>query len=33
LPDAVAARPIEIKVGDRRIRLAARVPAKAHMEP
>jgi hypothetical protein len=33
LPDAVAARPIEIKVGDRRIRLAARVTAKAHMEP
>jgi hypothetical protein len=29
LPIAVAARPIEIKVGDRRLRLAARVPAKA----
>jgi hypothetical protein len=30
LPVAVAARPIEIEVGDRRLRLAARVPAKAH---
>ena len=29
LPVAVAARPIEIRVGDRRLRLAARVPAKA----
>ena len=29
LPVAVAARPIEIGVGDRRLRLAARVPAKA----
>jgi hypothetical protein len=29
LPNVVAARPIEIEVGDRRLRLAARVPAKA----
>jgi hypothetical protein len=33
LPDAVAARPIEIEVGDRRLRLAARVPIKAQKEP
>jgi hypothetical protein len=32
LPSAVAARPIEIKVGDRRLRLAARVAAKAQKE-
>jgi hypothetical protein len=32
LPIAVAARPIEIKVGDRRLRLAARVPARAQKE-
>jgi hypothetical protein len=32
LPDVVATRPIEIEVGDRRVRLAARVPAKAQDE-
>jgi hypothetical protein len=32
LPDAVAARPIEIEVGDRRLRLAARLPTKAQKE-
>src|SRR5687768_3934638 len=32
LPDAVAARPVEIEVGDRRLRLAARVPTKAQKE-
>ena len=32
LPNVVAARPIEIEVGDRRVRLAARVPAKAQEE-
>jgi hypothetical protein len=32
LPVAVAARPIEIEVGDRRLRLAARFPAKAQKE-
>jgi hypothetical protein len=29
LPDVVAARPIEVTVGDRRLRLAGRVPARA----
>lgn len=33
LPVALAARPIEIGVGDRRLRLAARVPAKAQKVP
>lgn len=33
LPVAMAARPIEIGVGDRRLRLAARVPAKAQKVP
>jgi hypothetical protein len=32
LPNVVAARPIEIEVGDRRVRLAARIPAKAQEE-
>ena len=32
LPNVVAARPIEIEVGDRRVRLAARVPANAQEE-
>ena len=32
LPNVVAARPIEIEVGDRRLRLAARVPDKAQEE-
>jgi hypothetical protein len=32
LPIAVAARPIEVNVGDRRLRLAARVPAKAQKQ-
>lgn len=31
LPDAMAARPIEVEAGGRRLRLAARVPSKAQM--
>jgi hypothetical protein len=33
LPKAAVARPIEIEVGDRRLRLAGRVPSKARTEP
>jgi hypothetical protein len=33
LPDAVAARPIEVEVGDRCLRLAARVPAGSRRKP
>jgi hypothetical protein len=32
LPDVVVARPVEARVGDRRLRLAARIPAKAEKE-